>query len=136
MPKSFLILALSVALTNALQLMVASRSRPAYRAAHTIMQEEQLEEQEGGMVIAPQTDDGGPTAPKTDDGGPTMPVSSIGDKLKGFAAIAVGIAATGLVINYAFSPGSIFESPAVRGEPTANELAVNKYTNAIQQANQ
>ena len=63
-----------------------------------------------------------------------MPVSSTGDKIKGLGAIVVGLGATGAILNYAFSPGSIFESPAMRNEPTANERAVQKYTSTFQQA--
>ena len=63
-----------------------------------------------------------------------MPVSSTGDKIKGLGAIAVGLVGTGVILNYAFSPGSIFESPSMRNEPTANERAVEKYTKVTQQA--
>lgn len=138
---SVVVLALSVASTSALLPVAASpRVRYACRASRLapIMQEDidgpaKEEAPEVESAAAP-INDGGPTMPPINDGGPTMPVSSTGDKIKGLGAIVVGLGATGAILNYAFSPGSIFESPAMRNEPTANERAVQKYTSTFQQA--
>ena len=128
---SVVVLALSVASTSALLPVAASpRVRYACRASRLapIMQEDI----DGpAKEEAPEVES---AAAPINDGGPTMPVSSTGDKIKGLGAIVVGLGATGAILNYAFSPGSIFESPAMRNEPTANERAVQKYTSTFQQA--
>ena len=126
---SMLVLALSVASSQALLPVAAAPTvRHACRSSRLAVMQEEIGPTEEG---SPQVES---PATQIDDRGPTMPVSSTGDKIKGLGAIVVGLGATGVILNYAFSPGSIFESPTMRNEPTANERAVQKYTSAMQQA--
>ena len=81
--------------------------------------------EEGGGVENDAT-----SPPPIDPNAPTMPVSSTVDKIKGLGVIAVVLFASGVVLNYAFSPGSIF---LASDEPKVNEGLV-KYTTILEKA--
>lgn len=98
------------------------------RDAHVVMEDASVDPvdesaPESTTEVAPAE-----VAPPKDPNAPTMPVSSLDFKLKGLATIAVGLVGVGFILNYAFTPGSIFSAPE---EPQVNQALV-KYTTALE----
>lgn len=61
---------------------------------------------------------------------PVLPISSTADKVKGLAIVLVALVGSGFLLNYAFSPNSVFlASP----EPKVNE-GLRKYAGVIESA--
>ena len=61
---------------------------------------------------------------------PVLPISSTADKVKGLAIFLVALVGSGFLLNYAFSPNSVFlASP----EPKVNE-GLRKYAGVIESA--
>ena len=133
-PMIALIYVLSLATAGAFQLPqnAARATRVFRRPTVVLMNGSNQESAAPADEAAPVVESAAPPAPApaVANDGPTLPVSSTFDKIKGLALIFVLLIVSGYVLNYAFSPNSVFLAPE---EPAVNETLL-KYTSALDKA--